>query len=412
MGGYGLNRKLLSLVLMASFGLAVYFSIQSFTPAAAKTLAEIEAQREAVEKKQAETKNEMKRVQEQKEQVEKEVEKINTNITKTTDDIVKTQDEVAQTREEIEQLNEEIGELEKRIAERDKLLKERVRSMQLNGGAINYLEVLLGAQSFGDFLDRVLALNTIAEQDRAIIEAQKADKEALEEAKQAVETKLEELEAELDKLETLKKELKTQLDEKDELLGQLEEEEEHLHDELGDLEDEAELLAAQKEAFLRQEREAQRRAAQSANSGNYYSPPSASGKLMMPTSGLYQRGFGGSHRGIDISNRSKPPVRAAAAGIVTRVQTGCPPRVASCGGGFGNHVVIAHTIDGERLATLYAHLDSVHVKSGQTISQGQQIGIMGNTGRVRGATGIHLHFEVHKGGYSGRGSAVDPERYF
>lgn len=422
-GGFTLNRKLWSITLMMCICFVVYAVSVNGNAAEAKSLSDIETEKSANQKKQEQKENEMEEIKKQKDAVQAEVDKINANITKTTEDIVNKQKEVAKTQEEIEKLQEEIAELEERIAERDKLLKERVRSMQLNGGTIHYLEVLLGAQSFGDFLDRVLALNTIAEQDRAIIEAQIADKEALEEKKQEVEDKLQSLEDELADLETLKKQLTAQLDEKDELLGKLEVEEEHLHDELGELEDEAELLAAQKEAFLKQEREAKAarerasrggntaKATTSSGGGGSYKAPVSSGGLAMPTYGIYQRGFGGSHRGVDISNRSKPPVSAAASGIVTRVVTGCPPRVDSCGGGFGNHVVIAHTINGKRIATLYAHLDKVYVSNGQSVSQGKTIGKMGNTGRVRGATGIHLHFEVHEGGYSGRGSAVDPYKY-
>lgn len=73
--------------------------------------------------------------------------------------------------------------LEKRIKERDALLKERVSSMYESGGAVNYLDVLLGAKDFGDFLDRVFALNVIAEQDKAILEEHRQDKASVEKKK-------------------------------------------------------------------------------------------------------------------------------------------------------------------------------------------------------------------------------------
>ena len=53
---------------------------------------------------------------------------------------------------------------------------------------------------------------------------------------------------------------------------------------------------------------------------------------------------------------------------------------------------------GDGLQSLYAHLDHLNVSVGDYVEQGQTIGQMGNTGRVYGATGIHLHWEVIKNG--------------
>ena len=60
------------------------------------------------------------------------------------------------------------------------------------------------------------------------------------------------------------------------------------------------------------------------------------------------------------------------------------------GMGYGNYVMILH--DGNYV-TLYAHLEAVYVREGQTVAQGHEIGLMGNTGNSFGA---HLHFEVRK----------------
>ena len=69
--------------------------------------------------------------------------------------------------------------------------------------------------------------------------------------------------------------------------------------------------------------------------------------------------------------------------------------------GFGNYVVIRHRYG---FFTKYAHLDKLYVKEGQTVTQGQVIGRMGNTGL---STGPHLHYEVRV-----EGRAVDPLDYF
>jgi murein DD-endopeptidase MepM/ murein hydrolase activator NlpD len=113
----------------------------------------------------------------------------------------------------------------------------------------------------------------------------------------------------------------------------------------------------------------------------------ASGNFIWPTSGGISQNFVWYHKGVDISNRSAPGVLAADAGTV--VVAGWPD-----GYGYGNRVIIDH---GNGFKTLYAHLSSIYVRSGQQVNRGDAIGKMGSTGR---STGTHLHFEVIKnGGY-------------
>jgi LysM repeat protein len=82
-------------------------------------------------------------------------------------------------------------------------------------------------------------------------------------------------------------------------------------------------------------------------------------------------------------------VGAAAGGQVFFVKRGCTPGYRSCGGGYGNYVVINHS---NGTQTLYGHLRSVAVSAGDVVAAGQVIGTEGNTGR---STGAHLHFEIH-----------------
>lgn len=97
------------------------------------------------------------------------------------------------------------------------------------------------------------------------------------------------------------------------------------------------------------------------------------------------------HTGIDFGAASGTPIRAAAAGRV--VQAGAMS-------GYGNVVVIDH---GGGLATLYAHQSRVAVAAGTQVQAGQVIGYVGATGY---ATGPHLHFEVRI-----NGTPVDPMPY-
>ncbi|WP_413377163.1 peptidoglycan DD-metalloendopeptidase family protein [Alkalihalobacillus sp. 1P02AB] len=93
--------------------------------------------------------------------------------------------------------------------------------------------------------------------------------------------------------------------------------------------------------------------------------------------------WGSYHKGIDIARPSSYSIYAAESGTVTAVTSG---------GGYGNYIRIRHD---NGLETLYAHLKSTSVQVGQSVTRGQQIGVMGSTGD---STGIHLHFEVTRGG--------------
>jgi murein DD-endopeptidase MepM/ murein hydrolase activator NlpD len=91
-------------------------------------------------------------------------------------------------------------------------------------------------------------------------------------------------------------------------------------------------------------------------------------------------GFPHFHSGIDLTEPFGSPVYAADDGVVALV--------GSSTSGYGNYVVIAHS---GGLDTLYGHLSAALVKAGQTVSQGQTIGLEGSTGN---STGAHLHFEL------------------
>jgi murein DD-endopeptidase MepM/ murein hydrolase activator NlpD len=120
--------------------------------------------------------------------------------------------------------------------------------------------------------------------------------------------------------------------------------------------------------------------------------PTSPIRLQAPLAAPIGDGFGpranAFHAGLDFVAPAGTPVSSARAGRVTWAG----PR-----GSFGNAVVIAH---GSGVRTLYAHLAHVDVTLSERVAAGQQIGLVGSTGR---STGPHLHFEVRL-----RGAAVDP----
>jgi murein DD-endopeptidase MepM/ murein hydrolase activator NlpD len=102
-------------------------------------------------------------------------------------------------------------------------------------------------------------------------------------------------------------------------------------------------------------------------------------------------GYSAVHKGLDFAGPAGTKVSSVAAGLVT---------FAGERSGFGEMVEINH---GNGLATRYCHNEKVLVKQGDMVRKGQEVALMGSTGR---STGPHLHFEVLK-----NGTQVDPLRF-
>jgi len=107
------------------------------------------------------------------------------------------------------------------------------------------------------------------------------------------------------------------------------------------------------------------------------------------------------HAGMDFAGGvagNGQPMPASANGVVWK---------AGSHSGYGNTVILEH---GQGLFTLYAHMQwgSLVVSQGQTVVQGQTLGLIGNTGQSYGA---HIHFETHENGYRWQESAINPRLF-
>ena len=120
----------------------------------------------------------------------------------------------------------------------------------------------------------------------------------------------------------------------------------------------------------------------------------------VPGYGTVSQGYDATkHTGIDISAEQGIAVIAAADGTVSQVQT-WDGSTTTGDQSYGNMVQITHA---DERTTLYAHLSKVLVSSGDSVSAGETIGYVGNTGNADGA---HLHFEVRQSGQT-----VDPRPF-
>ncbi|MEA2193606.1 MAG: hypothetical protein QOG42_40 [Solirubrobacteraceae bacterium] len=115
------------------------------------------------------------------------------------------------------------------------------------------------------------------------------------------------------------------------------------------------------------------------------------GSMIWPVNGPITGAFGEQrpghiHAGIDIAAGEGTPIHAAEAGRVVLIQG------IAQSGGYGNYTCVQHTAT---MSTCYAHQSRVGTSVGASVSQGQVIGAVGNTGHSFGA---HLHFEVRING--------------
>ncbi|NLA27959.1 MAG: peptidoglycan DD-metalloendopeptidase family protein [Firmicutes bacterium] len=138
--------------------------------------------------------------------------------------------------------------------------------------------------------------------------------------------------------------------------------------------------------------------------GTSRAPSIGTGLFVWPVAdgGIVSQHFSGAHKGIDITMLGhRSPILAADSGVV--VETGSGDR-------RGNYIVIYHG----SYYTAYLHNSINYVSTGATVSRGQTIAQMGNTGRTFGRTGIHLHFEIRRsnGSTIWNSTAINPLTFF
>ena len=308
--------------------------------------------------------------------------------------------------------------------------KERIRTME-EEGAVTYWEVLFKANSFSDLLDRLNMVEEIAASDQRRLQElhEAADLVALAREELAGErAALEETKAELDatqlllderkaEADALLQELLERADELEELRAELEQQESDFLDQIALKEQEydeaklAEWLAYMATyTTVPPETTAPPSGGNTNNStgtnegagnNNTTAVPGNSSWIrpcsyVMMTSPFGYRtpptgGASSYHQGVDLAGPEGTPIYAARSGRVT---------IAGWGNAAGYYVTINH-LDG--FSSIYMHLSSYVVSSGTTVSQGQLIGYMGNTGV---STGSHLHF-----GIAYNGAYVNPAAY-
>lgn len=318
-------------------------------------------------------------------EVQQEIDNAKARINEITAQISEAQKTQTQTEVEIKKLDKEIESKEDEI-------KDLVAFYQISDNDNFYLKFIFGADSFEDFIYRFSIAEQLTEaNDNLVDEMNGLIKEN--------EAKIKELESQKKNLRSLNSDLRSQI----EKLGG--EKREYLADVL-DADEEIKVLQEQI-SFFKKQGCSDTQDVTTCNSGVV---PSASGFQLPTSTGLITTWYGYGvrsdigestarlHAGIDIAAYG-----SACGNTVMATNSGKVIFVGYDGGGYGNYVMIVHNSGGNTYTSLYGHMSSVSVYSGQTVSRGQQVGTIGNTGY---SFGCHLHFQLMYGW--GYGTSFDP----
>ncbi|HEY1653505.1 MAG TPA: peptidoglycan DD-metalloendopeptidase family protein [Candidatus Tumulicola sp.] len=280
----------------------------------------------------------------------------------------------------------------------DEMLRRRLVDIYENGD-LGYVNVLISARSFSDFVERWEDLRLLVAANQRTVRARKAAERRVA----TVEADLERTRLQLAQEQQAQTQARNQLDtlasERRNLVDLTAAQRHTVATQVAQMEDLSAAEESQLEGLILQrqrELEAQRRAAGIA--GGPSVPSGGSGSFSWPVTGPItspfgwrSNPFGGSpefHQGLDIAAPSGTTVTAAASGTVIMAQWY---------GGYGNYILLDH---GGGYSTGYGHLSAIYVSNGQAVKRGQAIGAVGSTGA---STGPHLHFEVRIDG-----KPVDP----
>ncbi len=322
----------------------------------------------------------------------------NAAIGQVTDRIDSLQVQQSSTQRRIDWNAVQLDAAKRSLQRHDDALKRRLVDIY-EYGDMTYVNTLLAARSFSEFVERWEDLRLLIAANQRAVRARKAAEKRVA----SIEAELERTRMELQQQETSQEEARSQLgslaDERRNLVQLASIRRHSVASQVAEIESLSEAEEAELERLiLEREREiaAARRAAGIAGGGT--ESEGAAGAFSWPVTGTItspfgwrSNPFGGApefHQGLDIAAPSGTAVTAAAGGTVIMAQWY---------GGYGNYILIDH---GGGYSTGYGHLSAIYVSNGQSVARGQAIGAVGSTGQ---STGPHLHFEVRIAG-----KPVDP----
>ena len=347
-----------------------------------------------------------------KEDIQSEVEKLDKQLNEISGKVKELESQLSKKRQEIANTESALNKAKEQEKKQYRNMKKRIQFMYENGQT-SYVEMLLSADSFTDFLNAVEYITQISQYDRkmlkeyqnmqvTIADTQKTletdyaslqslqakvqeEKQAVAALESAKKGELNDVADDLTDAQTVAKAYEAEIQAQNEVIAQIQAAQKRA----------AEQQAAQQQAQAAEENQGATDAAGENQNTAQNATPSGNGQstgsMMWPcpsskrvTSDYGPRtsptnGASSNHKGIDIGAAYGADIVAADGGTVL---------VATYSSSGGNYVIIDH---GGGLCTVYMHASSLTVSAGQTVSKGQVIAKVGSTGI---STGNHLHFGV------------------
>ena len=355
----------------------------------------------------AENKQTLAEKKEYSKQLQKQIQELSQKI-RQSNETIKTLN--TQIKEKQAQIEEKLAE----IADRLELLRTRLRTVYMTGDTSS-LEIILGAKSFSDFIDKAEMMKNISDYDSNLINSLQKKMDIISEEQKKLRKDKEAVEQEKASLEENKQKINDLSQENEALMEELSESNKQLQEDVKQNEERQKVLEEALDRYnkemaekARQERIARMLAQQKQyRSGDPEILVSPEGEeYVWPCPGYTyltalfdEERYYGIHGAIDIAGSGiyGANVIACAAGTVFSINTTCPHDYGKadscgCGGGYGNYIMIDH---GNGKISIYAHLSGLVVEVGQEVQAGQVIGYVGTTGY---STGPHLHFETRYDG--------------
>ena len=383
---------------------------------------EYQKELDEVNAKKSEAKTSASSLQSEIDTLQSQIDAYNSKISALDSQVSALNSEISDLEGDMSKLQAQIDKQNVKIQDCQELLAERLRANYIAGNVTN-LELLLEADNFTTFLNRLELISRISKHDNAIIEqlqdeiadvkAKKAEMEKeeaqLQANKQSINSAKTEQENAKAAIVSDKSALDTKMSTLDNYIGELDDDSAELQQYIAKAE-------AQQQAFVNSLNSTVSASA-STGSGTV---TNSSGKMTWPvpysssyiSSGYGYRSVGSNssfHYGIDITMAGADSydkiVVASDDGTIVTASNICSHnyrKSSSCGcnGGYGNYVVIDN---GDGLLIYYGHLTRASVSVGQHVSAGQTVGIMGCSGY---STGPHLHFEIRVNDGSSRAAAA------
>ncbi|MFA5867454.1 MAG: peptidoglycan DD-metalloendopeptidase family protein [Actinomycetota bacterium] len=367
------TRKILALILALALALSL-----TGIPASARTLKDIQDDISDTQNQRNSADQQQKTVAQQLAEAESRLHTLEQDIAVLQDQLTVVESTLATAEQDLIRLQAELTVTEEHLDQQTSVLDTRLSSIYKQGD-MGYVEVILGATDFDDFINRITYLQMVVKSDKKVLDEITTTKDEVEEDRDRAAAKKEEIDNKVSAI----KNIKTPLDIKQQQIVAEKEYKQSLYAQLAtDIASKDQIL---KDLIAEQQAAAGRSVGGGERPGYFGVWPAGNAAWVTSYYGYRTHPIYGDirfHYGLDIGVDEGTPVLAPAAGTVIYI---------GWNDAVGNTVEIDH---GGGVKTRYCHLltNGISVSEGEHLAMGQRFALSGNTGYS--STGGHLHFEV------------------